>query len=230
MNPSGSTPDTTARSETHAPAAQLSKNLTQQLGADGAHHAIRLLAAFALGGVAGSGVTAKVMYDRAESERSAMSATPGPMPADTTLAPPAIPKPPSEPVPSAAPPNIPSARPPASHPHPSGAALGVGAPQQAAPAKPPAGSGDLARQRLLLEQARVALGRGDPDAALAAIGEHARQFPATQLGEERDLLRIQALRYAGDFAAVRAEAKVFHERYPQSVFAPKVEAILEGIP
>jgi outer membrane protein assembly factor BamD (BamD/ComL family) len=92
------------------------------------------------------------------------------------------------------------------------------------------GSGDLARQRLLLEQARVALSRGDAATALAGLAEHERLYPQSQLVEERELLRIQALQRAGDYAEVRHRAAAFEEKFPKSMFIPLVHSVLEQLP
>ena len=55
----------------------------------------------------------------------------------------------------------------------------------------------LAAERVLIEQARMAVARGQGEAALDAVGHHAREFPRGRLREEREALAVQALALAG---------------------------------
>jgi hypothetical protein len=90
-------------------------------------------------------------------------------------------------------------------------------------------SGDsLAAERALLEAARSAYGRGEPDAALAALARHEKAFPGGQLSEEREALAIRSLVLAGRESEARSRAERFRKRYPTSVMLPAVEASLEG--
>jgi trimeric autotransporter adhesin len=84
----------------------------------------------------------------------------------------------------------------------------------------------LADERALLEKARTALAAGDADGALAAVSRHARLYPAGQLAEERDSLRVRAAASRGDDADVQTLGAEFTRHYPQSLFLPSVrEAI-----
>src|SRR5690606_6580416 len=82
--------------------------------------------------------------------------------------------------------------------------------------------GDLAAEGQLLDRARSALARGDVDAALAAIAEHARSFGRGQLAEAREALAVQALVEAGRSDEARARAARFHKAFPASAYAPVV--------
>lgn len=81
-----------------------------------------------------------------------------------------------------------------------------------APAKDPA----LARERTLLDMARTALSRGDASGALASLDSHAREFPSSQLAEEREVLAIQALASANRTNEARQRAASFRARFPKS--------------
>lgn len=73
-----------------------------------------------------------------------------------------------------------------------------------------------AAELLLLEPARSSIARGDYSAALAAIDQHRREFPRSQLSEEREALRIRALWGLGQRPAALTAAKSFRKRYPRS--------------
>jgi outer membrane protein assembly factor BamD (BamD/ComL family) len=99
-------------------------------------------------------------------------------------------------------------------------------------AAPPVEPGDdgLASERSLLEIARSAIGRGQVEGALEALGRHARKFPNGLLVEEREGLTVQALVVARQFDEARARGARFKERYPRSLFSPLVEQALGSIP
>jgi hypothetical protein len=89
---------------------------------------------------------------------------------------------------------------------------------------------DYAIERKILQPARAALAAGDVSSALAAIGEHARRFPAGQLAEEREALRVEALLNAHRTDEARAAAADFREQFPRSVLLSFVSAALRGAP
>jgi hypothetical protein len=74
----------------------------------------------------------------------------------------------------------------------------------------------------LLEQARAAL-RGDPANALALAERHRRRFPHGALGQEREVIAIEALKRLGREAAASARAAAFERRYRGSVHRPRLE-------
>lgn len=73
-----------------------------------------------------------------------------------------------------------------------------------------------AAELLLLEPARSSIARGDYSGALTAIDQHRREFPRSQLSEEREALRIRALWGLGQRPTALTAAKSFRKRYPRS--------------
>jgi hypothetical protein len=88
----------------------------------------------------------------------------------------------------------------------------------------------LADERILLDVARSAFGRGDGDGALAALARHEKVYPNGQLAEEREALAVRALVLTQRGDQARARAARFRKRYPASVMLPAVEAALGTIP
>jgi hypothetical protein len=92
--------------------------------------------------------------------------------------------------------------------------------------KASATSSSISAEQAILDTARVALGREDGDAALAATAVHAQRFPHGQLSEEREAIAIQALVLVGRAPDARARAEQFARTYPGSALLPAVrEAI-----
>jgi hypothetical protein len=75
----------------------------------------------------------------------------------------------------------------------------------------------------LLQRVRADVARGDFAAALDAIGEHERRFPAGRLREEREALRVKALSGLGKKDEARAAAQKFKSRFPRSVLSASIE-------
>jgi hypothetical protein len=88
----------------------------------------------------------------------------------------------------------------------------------------------LAAERTLLDAARVAFARGDADAALDALGRHAREFPNGRLTEEREALAVRALAKAGRMPEAKARGEKFLRAYPRSLSASAVRAAIEASP
>lgn len=88
-----------------------------------------------------------------------------------------------------------------------------------APAAAPASSpGDeLARERRVLDAARAAIVRGNPEEALRAISRHEERYPDGRLVEEREALAVQALAASGRDEEARDRAGVFEARFPNSL-------------
>lgn len=89
--------------------------------------------------------------------------------------------------------------------------------------------GDLAAERMLLDEARAAIANGRSDKALRAIGKHAEAFPHGLLAEEREALAVRALVMAGQPDSARARGDQFRTQYPNSVMRRAVESSLESI-
>lgn len=89
--------------------------------------------------------------------------------------------------------------------------------------------GTRAPDASLLEQARIALARGRPAAALQALERHAAEDPADRWREEREVLAIQALVSLGRGEEARRRATQFVRRYPESLFRPVVERAVRAV-
>lgn len=81
------------------------------------------------------------------------------------------------------------------------------------------------REQSLLEQARVALLRRDAAAAEQALERCAREIKRPRHGEEADYLRILVARERGDAESVRARARAFLQKYPESLLRARVEPL-----
>jgi hypothetical protein len=77
------------------------------------------------------------------------------------------------------------------------------------PARPIEPASDLAAELALLRTAQRARRAGDLPAALAALDEHATQFPEGVLANERDVTRAAVVCESGDLAHGRALAAPF---------------------
>jgi hypothetical protein len=88
---------------------------------------------------------------------------------------------------------------------------------------------DLARERALIETARTALSRKQPD-SVDLLLRHAQQFPRGRLAEERESLLVQALLVAGRIDEARRRGEKFRARWPRSLLWPVVDAALRSIP
>lgn len=79
-------------------------------------------------------------------------------------------------------------------------------------------------ERRLLDTARTALVRGEHDAALRAVGEHAKTYPFGRLEEEREAIAIRTLAEASRMDEARVRASRFRAKWPRSLLLPAVEA------
>ena len=82
-------------------------------------------------------------------------------------------------------------------------------------------------ERLLVEQATAALGRGKGEDALAACREHAQRFPSGQLAEEREIVAIRALMLLGRRADAEVRAAEFRAKFPESLLIDVVNEALK---
>jgi hypothetical protein len=77
----------------------------------------------------------------------------------------------------------------------------------------------------ILREAQAALA-SSPTRALALTDEHARAHPKGSMGQEREMIRIQALVALGRRDEARALAKAFKERHPSSAYAQRLDSML----
>jgi hypothetical protein len=101
----------------------------------------------------------------------------------------------------------------------SAAESGTQRPLKARNIQPSAAS--LSAETALLRAASEALTRGDEQAALVQLNEHARRFPAGSLREERDGLRAIA-ECTRETAPSRSSAQKFLRAYPGSLLGARV--------
>ncbi len=111
------------------------------------------------------------------------------------------------------------------------------APQEPAPApvaEPPTAEPapldprKLAAEVALLDRARSQLRAHQLDAALAALDDYSRQFPAGDLDAEAEVVRIEVLIAAHDAARANALGRQFLETFPHSPLAPRVRSLIQA--
>jgi hypothetical protein len=76
----------------------------------------------------------------------------------------------------------------------------------------------------LLQRAQSALG-GNPAAALALTGEHARRFAGGALAQESEFIAVNALLALGRVPEARARAGRLLERFPSSAYRGRLESL-----
>ncbi|HVJ21001.1 MAG TPA: outer membrane protein assembly factor BamD [Polyangiaceae bacterium] len=85
----------------------------------------------------------------------------------------------------------------------------------------------ISEENRLLREARAASRAGDAAGALATLRVLDRRFPGGALVQERELLRVQALRAQGSNAEAEQRARRFLRLYPTSPYASHMKASLE---
>jgi len=95
---------------------------------------------------------------------------------------------------------------------------------------PVARDNELAAERALLEQARMALARGRPTDALALLRRHAHEFAAGRLTGEREALVILSLVSNHQVGDARAAAARFRRIFPGSMLTRSIDAAFEATP
>jgi pentatricopeptide repeat protein len=95
---------------------------------------------------------------------------------------------------------------------------------------PPSPAASLREEQRLLDLARDAIVRGEPEAALPPTSTHAARFPQGVLSEERDALRIRALARLGRGDEARALLARMRVDHPHSFLLDGAGADAESIP
>jgi pentatricopeptide repeat protein len=117
------------------------------------------------------------------------------------------------------------------HPDVSPPAPAPSAPIVASPVTAPLTAiASLREERRLLDEARDAIQRGDPERALAPTASYAARFPRGVLAEERDALRIRALARLSRTEEARALLERMREAYPRSFLLEGAASEVEAIP
>jgi len=78
---------------------------------------------------------------------------------------------------------------------------------------------NIASELELLRAARQAIASGDYTQALHKIGAHVHLYPKSQLGEEREALRIRALQGLGRSDEANLAASAFRKQFPRNVLS-----------
>jgi hypothetical protein len=98
------------------------------------------------------------------------------------------------------------------------------APTHAAP-KPSADDTPKESDTALLGRAQKELGK-NPANALALLGEHAKTFPRSGFGQEREVMTIDALIRLGRRGEAEARADQFAKAYPKSAHNRRIDSLL----
>jgi len=116
--------------------------------------------------------------------------------------------------------------PPAVAPTPgSGLDPASGSPSGDLGARAPVLSGETEIQ--LLQRAQDALG-GSPARALDLLNQHAARFPGAGLGQEREVIAVDALVRLGRADEARARAAAFAASFPRSAHLRRIESLVPG--
>lgn len=97
---------------------------------------------------------------------------------------------------------------------------------KARPSKPAVETQAYAMELLVLQPALEAVARRDYATSLAAIAAHQRRFPAGQLAEEREGLRVKALLGLGRVPEAMHAGVLFRERFPHSALLGQIQELL----
>jgi len=100
----------------------------------------------------------------------------------------------------------------------------------ASPAAPLAPLASLREEQRLLDAARDAIVRGEPELALPPTASHAARFAHGVLAEERDALRIRALARLGRGDEARAVFTRLRAEHPNSFLLDGASADVASIP
>ena len=103
-------------------------------------------------------------------------------------------------------------------------ALPKSAASAAASAAPSASAAPPRAELELLKEAHQ-LRAQDPSRALALVNEHASAYPKSAMGQEREMIRIEALLNSGKRAEAKALADAFRAKNPTSAYARRLDAL-----
>jgi hypothetical protein len=168
--------------------------------------------------------------DRADERTENVHEKPRARPAPIAVPPRAVERPPTpEPVASDA--VIPAAIPSFVAPEPVAVArehATLAAPIASSVPEPTLERDPLELEAAMLEEARATLDR-HPSRALAMLDRHAAVFPAGQLGMERELLAVDALRRLGRSAQARARGEALLRQAAGSIYEARVRAMMDKL-
>lgn len=114
-------------------------------------------------------------------------------------------------------------------PAPTGSVSFTPPPRAAAPAGPQpteSSTSSMPSELAALQQARAALGAGDPARALSMLDAYVTRFPHGVMAQEAAVLRIEALVRAGDRPAAQRAADAYLAAHPQSPYLDRIRSLL----
>ncbi len=94
------------------------------------------------------------------------------------------------------------------------------------PAARSSGDASIQGQIDLIDRARNAVRAHQPATALQAVSEYYQRYPQGVLGQEAQLLRIEAVLQQGDRATAERMFDSYEARYPNSALAARVRRLL----
>lgn len=86
----------------------------------------------------------------------------------------------------------------------------------------------MAAERKLLDAARTALARGEPQSGIAFLTKHEKLFARGTLAEEREALFVRILAAMGDNDRAMTRANRFRRQFPNSIFMPVIERAMNS--
>src|SRR5207237_1031209 len=84
---------------------------------------------------------------------------------------------------------------------------------------------DIRAQIALIDEARSAVSRHDPAAALRAVDLYGTRYPGGAFDQEASVIRIEALDQNGNHARAASLARSFLAKHPASAHAKRLERI-----
>jgi RNA polymerase sigma factor (sigma-70 family) len=99
-----------------------------------------------------------------------------------------------------------------------------------APSDAEEGDGRAATEGALIQRASAALAAGRPAEAIKLAQKHAAKFPRGKMGQERDVILIQALVLSGQREKATELAARFRRASPASPFLPTIDAAIGAKP
>jgi outer membrane protein assembly factor BamD (BamD/ComL family) len=99
-----------------------------------------------------------------------------------------------------------------------------------APTDADEGDGRGATEGALIQRASAALAAGRPAEAIKLAQSHAKKYPRGRMGQERDVILIQAFVLAGQHEKATELADRFRRASPASPFLPTIDAALGARP
>jgi outer membrane protein assembly factor BamD (BamD/ComL family) len=86
--------------------------------------------------------------------------------------------------------------------------------------------GDLREEIRLIDRARAAMRGGAPEQALDELKIYARRFPRGSLSQEAFVLKLEALKMAGQRERAESMARRYLAQHPDSAYSPRLERII----